>query len=120
MGAQYSFFGGTAYDTEPSCESESQNGDKVGVQTRGVRKRQADPRWVTQPDDKRAAKNKLSLNMGPESEVLVEKFNIPITRGCLGCLKEGEWLNDEVINFYMMMIQEYNDLRRDENLHPRC
>jgi hypothetical protein len=41
---------------------------------------------------------------GDPEEVLVEKFNIPLTREKLQCLQEGTWLNDEVINFYMQLL----------------
>lgn len=43
---------------------------------------------------------------GPPSELLVEKFGIPMTRGGLRRLQGLEWLNDEIINFYMKMINE--------------
>ena len=38
--------------------------------------------------------------------VLVDKFNIPVTRKTLQCLRDGEWLSDEVVNFYFSMMQE--------------
>jgi sentrin-specific protease 1 len=37
-------------------------------------------------------------------EVLIEKFDIPITRKDLETLEGLNWLNDEVINFYLQMI----------------
>ena len=46
------------------------------------------------------------LWVGEERELIVDKFDIPITRGKLKCLEPGSWLNDEVINFHMKMLQE--------------
>merc|ERR1712032_591993 len=37
---------------------------------------------------------------GSSSEVLASRFSVDLTRGQLQCLRPGEWLNDEVINFY--------------------
>ena len=42
-------------------------------------------------------------------EIIIDKFNINMTQVKLSCLKEGTWLNDEVINFYMCMLQERDD-----------
>ncbi|KAL9656639.1 hypothetical protein ABK040_002910 [Willaertia magna] len=50
-------------------------------------------------------------------EVLVTKYNVDMTRDKLLCLKDGEWLNDEVINFYLNMIKDRND--RNTKL-PKC
>ena len=49
-----------------------------------------------------------SLLSGPaDDEVLIDKYNIDMTRKKLSCLKPRTWLNDEVINFYVaMMMQE--------------
>lgn len=44
-------------------------------------------------------------------EVLIDKFNIEMTRKNIMCLSDRQWLNDEVINFYMAMLME-----RDERL----
>lgn len=53
-----------------------------------------------------------SVFLPPSSnQTLFEKFSIPMTRRLIQCLKPGTWLNDEVINFYMCMLQE-----RDEAL----
>ena len=52
---------------------------------------------------------------GPTStdEVLIEKFNIPMTSAKLSCLRPGTWLNDEVINFCMLMLEE-RDIKLSE------
>ncbi len=49
-----------------------------------------------------------ALLSGPaDDEVLIDKYNIDMTRKKLSCLKPQTWLNDEVINFYVaMMMQE--------------
>ena len=51
------------------------------------------------------------LNYPNPQLLLTTKFNIPITLEKLRCLAVPRWLNDEVINFYMCMLQE-----RDINL----
>ncbi len=40
----------------------------------------------------------------PAGRVLVERFNIPIGRRDVDTLRGLNWLNDEVINFYMQVI----------------
>ena len=49
-----------------------------------------------------------ALLSGPaDHEVLIDKYNIDMTRKKISCLKPRTWLNDEVINFYVaMMMQE--------------
>ena len=42
----------------------------------------------------------------PPGEKLTEKFNITITRRDVATLAGLNWLNDEVINFYMNLIME--------------
>lgn len=44
---------------------------------------------------------------GPLEEVLTkhERACIDLTREHMGCLRRGEWLNDEVMNMYMAMLQ---------------
>ncbi|KAF1776760.1 Protein kinase, ATP binding site [Phytophthora cactorum] len=46
-----------------------------------------------------------------EIEVLIQKYNVDITRRHLQCMLPGTWLNDEVINFYFQMMSD-----RDEAL----
>ncbi|XP_044740512.1 sentrin-specific protease 1-like [Chrysoperla carnea] len=47
-----------------------------------------------------------ALGPGPGSQVLAQKFNMNITRRDLQSLSGLNWLNDEVINFYMNLIME--------------
>jgi len=42
-----------------------------------------------------------------DNTLVIEKFGIDMTLSKISCLRPGEWLNDEVINFYVqMMMQE--------------
>ncbi|XP_058442906.1 sentrin-specific protease 1-like isoform X6 [Malaya genurostris] len=61
---------------------------------------------------------KLTLYGGPSSEVIISKFNISITRNDLATLIGDNWLNDEVINFYMNLLIERSESRANEGL-PR-
>jgi hypothetical protein len=45
----------------------------------------------------------------PKNRCLVDKFNILMDIDNMNCLRPCKWLNDEVINFYMAMLQEYHD-----------
>ncbi|KAG2379559.1 hypothetical protein C9374_006676 [Naegleria lovaniensis] len=42
-------------------------------------------------------------------EILAEKYKIDITWQKIQCLKNTDWLNDEVINFYLNMVKDRND-----------
>ena len=55
--------------------------------------------------------------MTEDEAILKDKFNIEMTGRKLRCLKPNTWLNDEVINFYMKMLQERDDtlFERDKN-----
>ena len=41
-----------------------------------------------------------------DETVLIEKFNVQVTRRLLKCLDGYSWLNDEIVNFSMSMLQE--------------
>lgn len=43
---------------------------------------------------------------GNGSEILVKQFNIEITRSDIKSLGPGQWLNDEIVNFYMELLKE--------------
>lgn len=43
--------------------------------------------------------------------ILINKFSVEMTRSKISCLRPRVWLNDEVINFYMLMLMD-----RDEKL----
>lgn len=57
-------------------------------------------------------KIKKALNGAPD-EVIINKFNLSIKRADLFTLTGTEWLNDEVINFYMNLLVE----RSEQNPH---
>ena len=55
------------------------------------------------------------------NEVIIHKYNIPVTRKDLCTLKDGRWLNDEIVNFYMALLNDrdevlYNRSRQDPSL----
>jgi sentrin-specific protease 1 len=55
--------------------------------------------------------NARTIVRGPSTrEMVVDKFSIDMTREKIVCLRPGVWLNDEVLNFYMSMLQERDGL----------
>lgn len=53
------------------------------------------------------------LKPEPEYELLVKKFNMRIHRRDLRTLADEVWLNDAVINFYMNLIMQRSEERKD-------
>ncbi|UVC54527.1 ulp1 peptidase [Theileria orientalis] len=51
---------------------------------------------------------------------LVERFGIEINRINIKCLFDTNWLNDEIINFYLQMLQENSDRMRAKQKLPSC
>lgn len=51
---------------------------------------------------------------------IISKYQIDLTGENLQCLRSGQWLNDNVVNFYYAMLQERNDYRvkKDEKEKP--
>ena len=45
------------------------------------------------------------LNRPETNDVLIDKFSIDMTVAKIRCLRPRTWLNDEVINFYLSMLQ---------------
>ena len=58
---------------------------------------------------------RLVLNGPSTQEVLIEKYAIDMTRAKILCLRPCTWLNDEVINYYMNMLMERDQLRSDQS-----
>ncbi|CAH2104127.1 unnamed protein product [Euphydryas editha] len=56
---------------------------------------------------------KKALGPGPPNQLLVEKFNLRIHRRDLQTLAGLNWLNDEVINFYMNLLMQRSEERTD-------
>ncbi|XP_038222917.1 sentrin-specific protease-like isoform X2 [Zerene cesonia] len=54
-----------------------------------------------------------ALGPGPPGQVFIEKFNLRITRRDLQTLHDLNWLNDEVINFYMNLLMQRCEERKD-------
>ncbi|CAK1544274.1 unnamed protein product [Leptosia nina] len=54
-----------------------------------------------------------AMGPGPQGQVLIEKFNLRITRRDLQTLSGLNWLNDEVINFYMNLLMQRCSERKD-------
>ncbi|KAK8779323.1 hypothetical protein V5799_019338 [Amblyomma americanum] len=52
-----------------------------------------------------------ALKRGPPQEVLVEAFSIAVRRRDIATLREGRWLNDNVVNVYLAMIAERSEKR---------
>ncbi|EER18196.1 sentrin/SUMO-specific protease, putative [Perkinsus marinus ATCC 50983] len=72
---------------------------------RGVSRR---PSWMVLTDEERMDGRALLCRTG--SELLAPKqYNIDITAHALSCLQQGRWLNDEVVNYYFMMLQDRSD-----------
>nr|XP_044999446.1 sentrin-specific protease 2-like [Jaculus jaculus] len=58
-----------------------------------------------------------ALGPGPEDEVLSTAFKLRITRADIRTLTSQQWLNDEVINFYMNLLVERNKKQGYAALH---
>eukprot|EP01116_Phalansterium_solitarium_P011287 TRINITY_DN2691_c0_g1_i1.p1 TRINITY_DN2691_c0_g1~~TRINITY_DN2691_c0_g1_i1.p1 ORF type:complete len:706 (-),score=239.45 TRINITY_DN2691_c0_g1_i1:161-2278(-) len=47
-----------------------------------------------------------ALAKGSVADVIADAFNLRLTREDMWRLRDGQWLNDEVINFYMTLLSE--------------
>jgi Ulp1 family protease len=52
-----------------------------------------------------------ALAIDEDDRLLFEKFGIPMTSGKLKCLRNGVWLNDEVINMYCLLLKDRDSAR---------
>ncbi|XP_053658380.1 uncharacterized protein LOC128707454 [Anopheles marshallii] len=50
------------------------------------------------------------------NQMVMSKFNLQITGNDLVTLQDLNWLNDAVINFYMELLRERSELKRDQGL----
>ncbi|KAF4656788.1 hypothetical protein FOZ61_006669 [Perkinsus olseni] len=74
------------------------------------------PSWMLLTEEERMDARALLCRTG--SELLAPKqYNIDITAHSLSCLQQGRWLNDEVVNYYFMMLQDRSD--RSQGKLPR-
>eukprot|EP00811_Abedinium_folium_P002266 NODE_12076_length_1247_cov_6.458929.p1 GENE.NODE_12076_length_1247_cov_6.458929~~NODE_12076_length_1247_cov_6.458929.p1 ORF type:complete len:243 (-),score=82.07 NODE_12076_length_1247_cov_6.458929:365-1093(-) len=62
------------------------------------------PRPLT-ADERELAARGLDEAANPK-EIVASRFKVELTREQLLCLRPGQWLNDEVINFYYQPLQE--------------
>jgi Ulp1 family protease len=53
---------------------------------------------------------KCGNNVDEGNKILIDKYNVDFLNIKWKCLKPKTWLNDEVINFYMSMLQFKDDL----------
>uniref|UniRef100_A0A8C6GPG6 Ubiquitin-like protease family profile domain-containing protein n=1 Tax=Mus spicilegus TaxID=10103 RepID=A0A8C6GPG6_MUSSI len=58
-----------------------------------------------------------ALGPGPQEKILSSRFKLQISRGDIQTLENGQWLNDEVINFYMNLLIERNENQGYPALH---
>ncbi len=73
---------------------------------------------IVSTNGKRKRKMIKSENKNKKKEgkcIVIEKFNYSITREKLSCLQSRTWLNDEVINFYTNILDEYDEFRHGRN-----
>ncbi len=65
------------------------------------------PKYMLLSDEERElAEMALAACTEGNSQLIIEKNNIEITRDKASCLHDREWLNDEVINFYMQILHD--------------
>ncbi|KAM7350486.1 ulp1 [Cochliomyia hominivorax] len=75
-----------------------------------------EPEFVELTQEHRARIN--AAICGPLDQVLVSKFNLNITRRDIHTLCGHNWLNDEVINFYMNLLTERGEKKRESHGLP--
>ena len=66
--------------------------------------------------DEQAEKVDEALRPGNPDEILAELLKIPISRLDMATLRPGQWLNDEVINFFLKLLEQ----REVEATWPSC
>jgi Ulp1 family protease len=52
-----------------------------------------------------------------KNKLIVKHFNIDMTVSKILCLKGSQWLNDEVINFYIKLLESRNNSNKN---YPKC
>nr|XP_020643037.1 sentrin-specific protease 2 isoform X3 [Pogona vitticeps] len=89
---------GISYRSCSLVESEEQKWQSVDKSTAGLP--------ALTEDMEREIAN--ALSHGEDDEILTSAFKLNITRGDIQTLKNQQWLNDVVINFYMNLLVERN------------
>jgi Ulp1 family protease len=86
-----------------------------------AKSRAAEWQFVPLTDAEKAEVKQALESQGEETEILLSGFNAEIRRMDLFRLKGSEWLNDEVINFYMRLLEDRETrLRAAGQNPPRC
>eukprot|EP00939_MAST-03C_sp_MAST-3C-sp1_P001075 g1075.t1 len=62
----------------------------------------------TSAEDNLCLKRALDMSAGAD-DILAESKCVPLSRKKFSCLRAGGWLNDEVVNFYLEVLQKYAD-----------
>lgn len=62
----------------------------------------------------------LSSGKSSDSVIVIEKYAIPMSERKLQCLRPLTWLNDEVVNYYMALLQDKDNLLCASNSNRRA
>ncbi|XP_049298634.1 uncharacterized protein LOC125771732 [Anopheles funestus] len=75
-----------------------------------------EPEDVPLPELTKDQLDQMHRKLRTGNQVVVEKFNLRITGNDLVTLQDLNWLNDAVINFYMELLRERSELKRDQGV----
>uniref|UniRef100_A0A182LRZ3 Ubiquitin-like protease family profile domain-containing protein n=1 Tax=Anopheles culicifacies TaxID=139723 RepID=A0A182LRZ3_9DIPT len=75
-----------------------------------------EPEVVPLPELTKEQIDQMHRKLRTGNQVVVEKFNLRITGNDLVTLQDLNWLNDAVINFYMELLRERSELKREQGL----
>uniref|UniRef100_A0A182QGN0 Ubiquitin-like protease family profile domain-containing protein n=1 Tax=Anopheles farauti TaxID=69004 RepID=A0A182QGN0_9DIPT len=75
-----------------------------------------EPEDVPLPELTKEQLEQMHRKLRTGNQLVIEKFNLPITGNDLVTLQGMNWLNDAVINFYMELLRERSELKRDQGL----
>uniref|UniRef100_A0A182UU41 Ubiquitin-like protease family profile domain-containing protein n=1 Tax=Anopheles merus TaxID=30066 RepID=A0A182UU41_ANOME len=75
-----------------------------------------EPEVVPLPELTREQLDEMQRKLRTGHQVVMEKFNLRITGNDLVTLQDMNWLNDAVINFYMELLRERGEQKRDQGL----
>ena len=83
-----------------------------------------DELWVERMTDF-AAEDKLRIELtlqacrSKSEEVVLEKFNMPMTKRLMNSLNDNLWLNDEIVNMFIQLLQERDSMLCKSNYRRR-
>uniref|UniRef100_A0A182W1W2 Ubiquitin-like protease family profile domain-containing protein n=1 Tax=Anopheles minimus TaxID=112268 RepID=A0A182W1W2_9DIPT len=75
-----------------------------------------EPEVVPLPELTKEQLDQMYRKLRTGNQVVVEKFNLRITGNDLVTLQDLNWLNDAAINFYMELLRERSELKREQGL----